>query len=345
MPFPLLQVELNTIAASFACLSSLTTRMHRYTLARHAGADRDVRNLPDNAGIDALPAAIATAAAAYMRDPRAVVVMVVQPNERNAYDQQWIQQALWSRHGLRTLRRTLAQVETEGVLHPDGSLTLGAAGPPVSVFYFRAGYGPDDYPSEAEWAGRAKIERSSAVKCPTVAYQLAGAKKVQQDLAAPGVLERFVPSAPEAARLRAFFAGLWSLDAPQEPATAGVIAQALADPDSFVLKPQREGGGNNLYGAALRETLAAGQGLSAYILMQRIKPPINKSILVRAGSHVEADTLSELGIYGCFVRQGAGRVLLNQEAGHLVRTKTATSNEGGVAAGFAVLDSPYLTDD
>lgn len=35
-------------------------------------------------------------------------------------------------------------------------------------------------------------------------------------------------------------------------------------------------------------------------------------------------------------------MLLDAEAGHLVRTKTAASNEGGVAAGFAVLDSPYL---
>jgi hypothetical protein len=35
-------------------------------------------------------------------------------------------------------------------------------------------------------------------------------------------------------------------------------------------------------------------------------------------------------------------VVLNEEVGHLVRTKTSSSNEGGVAAGFAVLDSPLL---
>jgi len=38
------------------------------------------------------------------------------------------------------------------------------------------------------------------------------------------------------------------------------------------------------------------------------------------------------------------QVLLNAEAGHLLRTKAATSNEGGVAAGFAVIDSPLLMD-
>jgi hypothetical protein len=38
----------------------------------------------------------------------------------------------------------------------------------------------------------------------------------------------------------------------------------------------------------------------------------------------------------------APQVLFNRNAGHLVRTKTSSSNEGGVAAGFAVLDSPLL---
>jgi glutathione synthase len=75
--------------------------------------------------------------------------------------------------------------------------------------------------------------------------------------------------------------------------------------------------------------------------MELIKPAPQTSILVRNGQWREESTLSELGIYGVYVRQGA-KVLVNKEAGHLVRTKTSTSNEGGVAAGFAVLDSPYL---
>ena len=95
-------------------------------------------------------------------------------------------------------------------------------------------------------------------------------------------------------------------------------------------------------GKELAAKLQEGKGLAAYILMERIKPASQKSILVRNGQWAEEETLSELGIYGVYVTQGS-TVLLNQEAGHLVRTKTATSDEGGVAAGFAVLDSPYLT--
>jgi len=52
------------------------------------------------------------------------------------------------------------------------------------------------------------IERSAAAKCPTAAYQLAGSKKVQQQLAAPGEVERFVGEADGKA-LRQLFAGEW----------------------------------------------------------------------------------------------------------------------------------------
>ncbi|XP_028075605.1 uncharacterized protein LOC114277849 isoform X2 [Camellia sinensis] len=34
------------------------------------------------------------------------------------------------------------------------------------------------------------MEQSSAVKCPSISYHLAGTKKIQQELAKPNVLER-----------------------------------------------------------------------------------------------------------------------------------------------------------
>ena len=55
-----------------------------------------------------------------------------------------------------------------------------------------------------------------------------------------------------------------------------MLAAAAAEPERFVLKPQREGGGNNLYAEELRAKLATGEGLAAYILMQRIQPPMNR---------------------------------------------------------------------
>lgn len=343
-----LQVEINTIAASFACLSSLTSNMHRYLLGRiiemgetPSVGPLNLEALPSNTAMEGLVDALAAGVQHY---PVAggVMVMVVQPGERNAYDQQWLQTRLWERHRVQTVRMTLeemadqCQVDQEGHLRREG-------GQLVAVAYFRAGYGPGDYPSDRQWQARHLLECSRAVKCPSVAYQLVGAKKVQQTLAVPGVLERFMKKEEEVVALRDMFAGLWSLDDPSDPTTQEIMQQALDEPHTFVLKPQREGGGNNLYGQELQAALRAGSGLSAYILMQRILPPPQRSLLVRQGVWSDEETVSELGIYGTYLRRGQ-QVLLNSEVGHLVRTKTSSSNEGGVAAGFAVLDSPYLVE-
>ena len=116
-----------------------------------------------------------------------------------------------------------------------------------------------------------------------------------------------------------------------------------------MLKPQREGGGNNLYGERLRAEVArrgsrAGPELAGYILMQRILPATHEALLVRNGAWRRAAAVSELGIFGVHLRRG-GKVLLNERAGHLLRTKPADADEGGVASGFAVLDSPMLVDE
>jgi glutathione synthase len=62
----------------------------------------------------------------------------------------------------------------------------------ISVVYLRAGYGPGDYPSDKEWQTRKLLELSRAIKCPTIITQLAGCKKIQQVLASPDVLERYI---------------------------------------------------------------------------------------------------------------------------------------------------------
>lgn len=73
--------------------------------------------------------------------------------------------------------------------------------------------GPVALPLLQNWEARLLLERSRAVKCPDIATQLAGTKKVQQELSRPGTLEKLLPGRTEAiARIRATFAGLYSLD-------------------------------------------------------------------------------------------------------------------------------------
>ena len=68
-------------------------------------------------------------------------------------------------------------------------------------------------------------------------------------------MERFLE--PEAAaRVRASFAGLYGLGDGSEEARLAK-ERALAHPAEYVLKPQREGGGNNLYDKEMVDMLTS----------------------------------------------------------------------------------------
>ena len=80
------------------------------------------------------------------------------------------------------------------------------------------------------------------------------------------------------------------------------VADAIANPCKYVLKPQREGGGNNVYGEDIKEfleKLGDSDERNAYILMERIAPPSTKNYMVRPGQPPKlVDCISELGIFG-----------------------------------------------
>ena len=396
----LLQVELNTIAASFAGLACRVGELHTRLAQRWAGARRHVwleagkpetlslrEALPPSDAIRELAASMAQAHTLYGGPRDAVILFVVQPGESNELDQQLLAEELWegthtprapyhghdmqrcapdasalltppcarvrscAAHGIRVVRRTLAHIAHEARLAgAERKLMLQPTGLEVALVYFRAGYTPDDYPTGRQWDARATLERSHAIKCPCIQHHLVGCKKVQQQLALPGELERFM-SVEEATSLRTVFAGLWSLSGPTEPSDDATAEEhvaamhmrlAMEKPSEYVMKPQREGGGHNYFGDELKQALGqlSRAERAAFILMQRIRPRRQPAVLVRDGEATVGPAASELGVYSTLLTSGPGSVLLNQAAGHLVRTKLDGVDEGGVAAGYAVLSSP-----
>lgn len=264
----------------------------------------------------------------------------MQEGERNFADQRWFEYALWERSGVKVVRKTLREIKQEGRMDESTGRLQLASGEEVAVAYFRSGYTPDDYPTEVEWDGRLLLERSLAIKCPSVAYQLVGAKKVQQALARPHTLEEFLPS-DVSVQLRQCFAGLWGLGGDEDD--SDIVSKVLAAPEGYVMKPQREGGGNNHYGddiVAKLNTMSQ-EERGAYIMMQRILPRPQETILTRTGSAFLTRSLSEFGFYSVFLGDGEN-THLNEHAGHLVRTKAEGVDEGGVASGYAVVNSPFL---
>ncbi|KAG7366705.1 glutathione synthetase [Nitzschia inconspicua] len=390
-PYQLKQVELNTIAASFAGLSCKIASLHQYLTTRFATETSDwmeanqkivspdnneattvAVGVPENPALQRIPLAMKTAFDRYaqrfvdtVNKKNLVILFVVQDGETNTVDQRLLEFALWETHGIPVTRRSLTKLHSDLELNQEsGAMILRSTGQEVAVVYFRAGYAPTDYPDGdegIEWHARLLLEQSRAAKCPSLGYHLAGTKKVQQELARPGVLERFYPDDKQKVEaMRLCFAGLYSMGDDATPEDLQAAQNVLDGKEAFyVLKPQREGGGYNFYGKDLAKklkentshkgsdkdasTLQLGENLAEYILMERLFPPQQRAILLRGGKvEGSGDSVSELGCYGCILVDHEGKVLHNEYAGFLLRTKFSNVDEGGVASGFATLSSPYL---
>lgn len=99
----------------------------------------------------------------------------------------------------------------------------------VSVVYFRAGYEPGHYPTQNEWDARYLVEKSAAIKCPSIQYHLAGTKKVQQALAKPGILKRFLTDDAKIKAITNTFTGLYAMDSNTEDGQ-NALRMVLTDP-------------------------------------------------------------------------------------------------------------------
>jgi glutathione synthase len=123
------------------------------------------------------------------------------------------------------------------------------------------------------------------------------------------------------------------------------IQQAIDDHGrKWVLKPQREGGGNNYYNNHLRDFLMTHKDedmIRGYVLMQRIFPSLHQTAFYKQGTVAIGASLSELGVYGIYLGDGTN-TLVNNYSGYLLRTKAEGVDEGGVATGYSVLNSIFL---
>jgi glutathione synthase len=354
----MLQVELNTIASSFGALSTRISKLHRFLKDRFG--QKAEYTLPNNNITSNLAQALATAHSTYASATKRVhdscqnnnvdvsktiVIFVVQHGETNISDQRPIEYALFENHDVPAVRLTFADIYARTALAADGSGRLILDGIyEVSVVYFRAGYTPNDYIDGNDWDARQRLEESLAIKCPSIDYQLVGTKKIQQVLTNPKILRRFC-SEKTTELLSKCMAGIWALgnSADVDDAARAEIAKAIENPGNYVVKPQREGGGNNFYGDDVARVLKemSDSELSAYILMQRIFPGTAKMILIRNGKASSGDAMCEMGVYAPYLGDGK-RTFLNDIAGYLVRTKFVGVDEGGVASGYACLSSLAL---
>ncbi|EGT56341.1 hypothetical protein CAEBREN_22530 [Caenorhabditis brenneri] len=340
--YGLKQIEINNIASSMGAHAQRLTEWHiRILKALEVPDDVIKRAIPENKPIPMIAEALFKAWS-HFNIPSAWVLVVVENVNQNQIDQRHVEYELEKLGVPMTciIRRTLTQCYEQLSLNETSDLMID--GRPVAIVYFRAGYSPDHYPTNKEWEARERMELSTAIKTPWIGLQVANTKKTQQVLSEDGVLERFIGKPRDARDIRISFAGMWALEN-QDDVTLKVVQGAQKHPDAFVLKPQTEGGaalhtGDEMV-QMLRELPEEERG--AYILMEKLRPMIIENYLVLAKKPVTfAKAVSELGVYGyAFGAKDAPEL---KTAGHLLRTKPETTAMGGVAAGHAVVDTPFL---
>ncbi|XP_011501064.1 PREDICTED: glutathione synthetase-like [Ceratosolen solmsi marchali] len=337
------QVEVNMIASSFGGLAPIISEYHKFILTELGYKDK-VKNIPENNATLGLSNGLIEAWKMY-NNKKAIILFIVEDITYNILDQRAIEFKIYDLNSeIKIIRRSLTELIMQARLGSDKELFVDDI--EVAVIYYRSGYQLEAYPSENEWNVRLLLERSRAIKCPSIQYHLAGTKKIQQELSIPGVLEKFISDSNKIIKIRQIFMGIYALDFNEDGEKA--IAMGLKNSHNYVLKPQREGGGNNIYNDKIKDQLEVmkhSKDRTAWILMERIYPPILKNYLIHTGNNdlKIQEFNSELGVYGV-VMGYKSRIIHNTQVGHILRTKLSSANEGGIIFGFGALDSPYIVN-
>ncbi|KAF2433426.1 glutathione synthase [Tothia fuscella] len=282
---------------------------------------------------------------------RSGILFIVQHNNFNICDEQPLEYVLWNQEPpIPTYRLNFCDVLDHVSLGPSRELLYTSSSCPfkpleILVVYFRAGYQPEEYDKKGI-AARILLEISRAIQCPSILSHLTTFKKVQQELAMPGVLERLLPQ-EECDYLRATFAPLYPSDASELGLQARALTMDLGKAASYVLKPSLEGGGNNVYDADIPDflELVPEERWDQFTLMKMINSPSHDGMLMSSDGIYEGPTISELGIFGvCLwrreVRGGGHEILDNMEIGWSFKTKPEDVGEMSVVKGYGFLDSP-----
>lgn len=274
-------------------------------------------------------------------DPDApLLVMVVEAQEDNIYDQQLLAEAI-AQQQVTVLRLTIdqlqqCQIDAKHQLRlPDGRI--------VHLLYWRTGYNPRDQvdnsqTDDSQLAFRARLEQVQIAQCPTLSAQLTGSKWLQHRLSqllldpkqSQQLAVHFGLDNTELQVLQSLCLPSFAISELTELQFHALVAQG------YWYKKQNEGGGNVARFA--QALLWYQQRDSADILMAPIAANVRSEPLRKhlpGEVVIQQGHISELGIFTL----GANA----EDGGYLCRTKAELSLEGGVHRGGAVLDLVAIT--
>lgn len=346
------QIFQTGIYDQISCASQIESTTHE-SLPRFPSSSKLA---PVHDSVQAIALALATANQQYGNPKsrsahRTAVLMLVQHDNVNIADERPIEYALWNmdppvpcfRVEYREVmdqtwfQSALERLPPVGQDDPTGRELLfkpyndNGAVFEVSVVYHRGSISmvelsdrpfPDAGSKTTGFDIRTHLERSRAIKCPSVLGQLASGKKVQQQFySTPVMVENCVGDAA-AHELREHSMPIYSLADPHghlrqaldkaEPSKGGAQDYEMAKSNSeaaadalaaYVLKPVgAEGGGNCTFGAEIpafyHEHIVSAGSQAGYLLQHRIHPPVVKGALMSPRGYHVGPVVSELGVLG-----------------------------------------------
>ena len=242
-------VEFNLQAVSMTSFSEGVFHHHNSILRQYGiGSENDHARMDTNGGfakgfLEAYKLYNASQELPPGASPTTFLLMVVDEDRFTFYDQQILMNSA-ELEGIPTLRvgsRDLVSCYRRDV-HTN---KLYVHDKEIAIVYYRTFYTPANFPTPEMWTLRAEMELSAAVNVPNVRHTLVNMKLFQMRLSDPGFLARYTGSAEETSRLGLLFHPTLPLDLNPEGDRNAQLG--IDHPGEYVLKPQREGGGNNLW--------------------------------------------------------------------------------------------------
>jgi glutathione synthase len=275
-----------------------------------------------------------------------IIVFVIQKNETNVFDQCSISDDLYNKYKIATKRLTLNEIKKNCVQDELGNLTID--GKLISMFYFRSAYSESDFQDEESWQGRELIELSTAIKVPDINTFLTTFKVFQYELSKPHVMKHYCDNELIINDILRFFGGIYYIRDMNDEAKKELFSKIKSDPTKYILKPMREGGGNNIYGDKLTQLIPEegnepGDLLKISVIVDKIDSAVHESIVLRNEKISVQNSISEFSIYG-IVLSNENIFILNKSTSFLVRTKNKDEIEGGIMEGAGAVDLPCLVD-
>ena len=178
----------------------------------------------------------------------------------------------------------------------------------------------------------------------------------------PEILKKFVPEELIANDISRFFAKILYINDLSEDERRKLFIALKTHVSMYILKPQREGGGNNYYHEDILKILpqfeinsdsenninnldvsnnSLSQELRHLLVMDRVNPEEYDTAVLHDNKLKKMNCISEVSVYGIILSSDK-IIYMNKAVGFLLRTKEKSSQEGGVIGGFSAIDMPLL---